>query len=545
MKILIVDDSATNLKLLRAILESEGIEVIEAGDGLAALEMLEREEVDGVISDILMPRMDGYRLCLEVRKTRKISGLPFVAYTSTYTSAEDERTARHLGADGFIKKPAPPGELLRTLREAVTAAKTRTKRAANSQEELGQLEEYSGRLVAKLEERNTELEAQTEVLLQNERQLMLQATALEMAANAIVISDREGKILWVNPAFTRLSGYSPKETIGQTPRLLKSGKHGPAYYQKLWETILSGRTWHGEFVNRRKDGTLFHGEQTVTPVYAEPGKITHFIGIMQDISERKRTEEEARRSREQLRALAARLQDAREEERIRISRDIHDHLGEMLTGVKLGLGWIRVMLEREGEELPRAALLEKIAAIGSLANDTAGRVRKLCTELRPAVLDDLGLVPAIEWQAREFQTRTNIRCETQFGVEHVACNPDQATAIFRIFQEILTNVGRHAEASTVEVRFNASGLELVLEVQDNGKGIAPERLAGTGSLGLLGMQERAQLLGGRVEISGPPGKGTLVKVIVPLGRAGKPARKLPDFNQSETRKQGHGQNHTT
>src|SRR5689334_5257971 len=179
---------------------------------------------------------------------------------------------------------------------------------------------------------------------------------------------------------------------------------------------------------------------------------------MQDITERKRTEEEARQSREQLRALAARLQDAREEERIRISRDIHDHLGEMLTGVKLGLGWIRVVLEREGEELPRAALLEKIAAIGSLANDTAGRVRKLCTELRPAVLDDLGLVPAIEWQAREFQTRTNIRCETQFGVEHVACNPDQATAIFRIFQEILTNVGRHAEASSVEVRFNASGL---------------------------------------------------------------------------------------
>jgi len=315
-----------------------------------------------------------------------------------------------------------------------------------------------------------------------------------------------------------LSGYGLDEALGKNPRLLKSDKHGPAFYRELWKEILSGNTWRGEFVNRRKDGSLFHGEHTITPVRDEGGGITHFIGIMSDISPRKLAEEEARKSREQLRALAARLQAAREEERIRISREIHDRLGETLTSLKFSLNWMKTALEGAQTEDAKKQLLERIAVMGEMADGTANHVRKLCTELRPSVLDDLGLVPAIEWQVSEFQARTNIRAEAKAEIRHLVASRDQATALFRICQEILTNVARHAHASKVRVLLKAGAGNLVLQVKDNGKGIRSEEIAGTKSLGLLGMQERAGVLGGNVEIRGQPGSGTTVTVTIPVSR---------------------------
>jgi len=143
-------------------------------------------------------------------------------------------------------------------------------------------------------------------------------------------------------------------------------------------------------------------------------------------------------------------------------------------------------------------------------------------------LDDLGLVPAIEWQAREFKLRTNIRCETKLEVEHVVANPDQATAIFRIFQELLTNVARHARASKVRVSLKHIAPNLVLQVIDNGRGIEAEQINAHDSLGLLGMRERAGLLGGSVEIRGKPGRGTTVSVVFPI------AQSTNHFNQRST-----------
>src|SRR5437667_12392664 len=174
-----------------------------------------------------------------------------------------------------------------------------------------------------------------------------------------------------------------------------------------------------------------------------------------------RSEGEASNSREQQRALAARLQAAREEERLRISREIHDDLGELLPGFKLGLAWIRDKLKSARQGDVEQELLEKIAAMGSLADSTTHRVRKLCTELRPSILDDLGLVAAIEWQIREFQKRTNIRCEAILEEKQIVATSDQATALFRILQEILTNVARHSQASKVRLSLKAEGRNLM------------------------------------------------------------------------------------
>jgi signal transduction histidine kinase len=407
MRVLIVDDNATNLKLLRVRLEAERHKVFSARDGLEALELLRREPVEGIISDILMPRMDGYRLCLEVRRSRKLRTTPFIFYTSTYTSAGDEQTAMDLGADLFLKKPAPVARILEALQTAAALPRRRSK-VPRPARELDLMKEYSERLVEKLEHKNAELERQASSL-----------------------------------------------RIG---------------------------------------------------------------------------EEQIRRSHEQLRALAGRLQAAREEERIRISREMHDGLGEMLAGIELGLAWMRSLLEPRRQRLDRRQLLEQIDKLDKMAAATSDRVRKLCTELRPSVLDDLGLVPALEWQAREFEARTHIRCELKLPVANLEAGRDQATALFRIFQEILTNVARHSAASKVLVKLQASGSSFRLEVQDNGKGIRPEEIADSKSLGLLGMRERASLIGGSVEISGVPGRGTLAAVRIP---AGGPAERDPEL---ETRR---------
>jgi signal transduction histidine kinase len=244
-------------------------------------------------------------------------------------------------------------------------------------------------------------------------------------------------------------------------------------------------------------------------------KIAVFVELYNEIAERRRAEENLRASEENLRALAARLQSVREEERARIAREIHDQLGQALTGLKMDLTWLNARLPA-GQK----PLAEKVKSMFKLIDDTIQTVRKIASLLRPEVLDQLGLAAAIGWQARDFQMRTGIRCKVVLPTETIAAEPELSTAAFRIFQELLTNVARHAGATRVEVAMRAEAGRLVLEVQDNGKGISEAELSGSKSLGLLGMRERAMLFGGTVEFAGPGrnsgGKGTRVTVVLPL-----------------------------
>jgi signal transduction histidine kinase len=223
--------------------------------------------------------------------------------------------------------------------------------------------------------------------------------------------------------------------------------------------------------------------------------------------------ERLRASEEKLRALAAREQSVREEERARIAREIHDQLGQALTGLKMDLTWLNARLPGQ------KTVAEKVQSMFRLIDDTIQSVRKIATLLRPEVLDQLGLAAAVGWQAREFQMRTGIRCKVSVPAEPVPAGPELSTAAFRIFQELLTNVARHAGATRVEVSMRADGGRLLLEVQDNGKGISEADLSGSKSLGLLGMRERAMAFGGSVEFSGTGGTGTRVAVVLPLPAA--------------------------
>jgi len=233
--------------------------------------------------------------------------------------------------------------------------------------------------------------------------------------------------------------------------------------------------------------------------------------LEREIADRKRSEDEFRRSTDQLRELSARLQSVREEERTHIARVIHDELGQTLTGLKMDVAWLQRHLDRQ-----QPAFLEKTQAMSDLIDTTIQTVRRISSELRPGILDDLGLVATIEWQLQEFQDRSGIQAKLISAPEETTLDADGATAAFRIFQEILTNVARHAQATQVEVTLEESASFLTLQVQDNGRGMTESEVHSPRSIGLLGMQERARLRAGEVQIQGTPGKGTTVTVRLPL-----------------------------
>jgi signal transduction histidine kinase len=237
-----------------------------------------------------------------------------------------------------------------------------------------------------------------------------------------------------------------------------------------------------------------------------------------DITERLRTEKALRESekmalqREQFQALAERLRRAREEERTRVARDLHDQIGQILTAIKLDLTWMSRRLPQGNDEFQ-----DRMKGAIGLINDGVQSVRRICSGLRPAVLDDLGLAAAIEWQASEFASRTGIYCAVTVPAGDLSLDGDTATAFFRIFQECLTNVMRHAQAATVRVALNVEDGDLVLVVADDGKGLRESDLSS--SLGFLGMKERAQVCGGDLQVSSSPGNGTTVTLRGPMHSA--------------------------
>jgi PAS domain S-box-containing protein len=247
-------------------------------------------------------------------------------------------------------------------------------------------------------------------------------------------------------------------------------------------------------------------------VLDEAGQPAQLVGICQDVTERKQFEENLRASGEQLRQLSSRLQAAREEERTRIARELHDELGGAMTGLKMELARLR----RVAPQPEPAAFTELAESMAALIDTTVQTVRRIATDLRPGLLDDLGLVAALEWQLSEFQKRTGIECRLDTLVESVDLHPDSATGLFRVFQETLTNVARHAQAARVDVSLEETDDHLLLQVRDNGRGIAELELLGAKSLGLLGMRERVRSLAGDLLIHGLPGQGTTVRVKIPL-----------------------------
>jgi len=546
-------------------------------------------------------------------------------------------------------------------------------------------------LELRVQERTKELVKEIAERREVERQLRIRTTAMEAAANGIIITDPQGSIQWTNPALLQITGYDGRELVGQGMRIFNSSTHDAGYYHRMWATILSGQVWRGEVTNRRKDGSLYMEEQTITPVRDETNQIQHFIAIKQDITERKRAEaelaernielqalslaeheqrqlseslaeaalvlnksmnldevlplileqvktvipyqlaivmmfdgetfydachqgderwsknlsqvknrfplddfpllirmrqlhqpvliadtqketdwmivqglewarsilcvpllaenqvigflnllaeqpdfftpkmrdrlvafashaavaiqnawlfEQVRASSERLQSLSRRLVEIQENERLYIARELHDEAGQMLTSLMLDL----VALESQADQ--PEAVLKKVAEMEKALNAVSENLHSVAMALRPASLDHLGLIPALRQYLESIGERYRLRVSFSSGNFQERLPANMETELYRIVQEALTNVVRHAQASQVDVVLTVRDKKLIVIVEDDGSGFNPENVPDTGHLGLFGMRERAEMIGGQLVIESKSGKGTTVMVEV-------------------------------
>ncbi len=335
----------------------------------------------------------------------------------------------------------------------------------------------------------------------------------------IVILDAEGLCRLWNPAAQQIFGWREDEVLGQP--LPTVAPQQASEHRFLRERVMENKAFTDlEVVRYRKDGTPVSISLSTAPLRDPRGAVCGLIGLMADITQRKQSDLQLNQSRDQLRALMTRLHSTREEEGTRIAREVHDELGQAMTSLKLDLSWVARRLSVPETADSRAQMLERIQGTMQQLDATIQAVRAIATALRPSVLDELGLTAALEWQTRDFEKRTGIRCTWSLPSVPLPIGPDQATAIFRIYQEILTNVARHAQASQIRIHMAVSARWLTLEVCDNGRGIPEGAVLNSSSLGLLGMRERAAQWGGDLSVLGAEGKGTTVKVRLPLSEGG-------------------------
>jgi PAS domain S-box-containing protein len=346
---------------------------------------------------------------------------------------------------------------------------------------------------------------------QEQIEIAEKASLIELTQDSALVIDMQGKILFWSRGAEAMLGYSKAQAVGNISHELLHTEF-PQPLTEIRAELLRVGHWEGDLIKTAQDGRRIVVSGRWALQWGKRDQAPRILEINTDITERKRGEESLVLQREQLRALAERLQWVREEDRKQVARDLHDQIGQILTAIKMDMMWMtRHLPESETDVLAR--LKESI----QLINDGVKAVRAICSGLRPGVLDDLGLAAAIEWQAGEFASRNGIQCQVTVPPVDLHLDGDRATATFRIFQECLTNVIRHAQATSVRVDLCQEDESILLIVEDDGIGFSESGFSNAlGSLGLLGMKERAQFCGGDVQISSSPGNGTKVTVRVPL-----------------------------
>jgi len=332
---------------------------------------------------------------------------------------------------------------------------------------------------------------------------------VELVPDAIWV-ERENQIVFANRACLRLLGAdSQEQVLTRSPlEFIHPDFYAAAAQRRtrLTPGVEANPPMEKSIV--RIDGKVLDVEIAEAPLHDERG--LSILAVLHDVTERKRAERDLRESRERLRELSAALQAVREEEKARVARELHDELGQALTGLKMDLAQVVSMLEPQQVEIARRA-----GAMRTLIETTVAAVRRLATELRPLMLDDLGLLATMEWLTNDFSRRTGIAVDLHLPEAGFESGPELSTALFRVLQESLTNVSRHAQASEVHVSLSEEDGMIRLRVDDNGRGIELTAEPRHKSFGLLGMRERSEMLGGYVKLNSSPGAGTSVLMVIP------------------------------
>lgn len=465
--VMVVDDTPENLRLMQAILTTEHYGVTLAADGPTALKMAKASPPDLILLDVMMPGMDGYEVCRQLKADEATQHIPIIFVTALHDS-EAETRGFAVGGEDFVTKP---------INVPVVKARVRSHLALYRQ--------------------RRSLES-------------MFRDVIEFAPDAFILADPEGRIVQINARAEQLFGYPRADLLGLSVEVLIPPDLRSLHVEHRQDFI---RAPHGLRMGTaiqclRQDGAEFPADINISPLKTNRGNL--LMAVVRDVTERQKAELELSDSRRNLREMAAKSEVARETERKHIAREVHDELGQVLTALRMDLAYLGMQY---GAKEP--ALLDKTKDMKELVDRAIQGVRNVAGNLRPMALD-MGLVAALEWQCGEFFKHTRIPCHFYSGKESFDLDESKAMVIFRIVQESLTNVARYAKAEKVHVDMERRGANLWFGIRDNGKGFDLAIVTQNRTYGLLGMHERALALGGKVDITSAPGQGTSVEVTIPI-----------------------------
>lgn len=484
LRLLLVEDSADDAALILLQLELAAIWpriVHRRVETAAALRTaLAEESWDVVISDYNLPRFGAEGVLAEL--AGHDAGLPVIV-VSGFVGEESAAAVIKAGADDFVMK-GNLGRLAPVIQRALRDAATRREHHAAQ---------------AALQRSEKRLRAITDAM-----------------PEAVFVVDPRGRLRWMNPEAERLLGWREEDLIDRAVHdvIHRAAADAPPSPPDLCCSLRALRDGH---THRNDDDTFLHKSGAPVPVsyvatpLVEDGRVVGVVTAIRNIAAQKQARLDLLEARQRSQTLAAHLQSAREQERTRIARELHDQLGQMLTALKIDVTWLREHLPRED-----APSQDKIAGMKRLIDDTLQWVRRMSSELRPVMLDDLGLGAAIEWLLEEFASRHGIACRLEGADDDIDLADDCATAAFRIVQEALTNVARHAGARALHVRLAQRDDRLAIRIADDGRGFDPEQPRARSSFGLIGIRERAEMLGGCCTLRSAPGQGTTLDIELPL-----------------------------
>ncbi|MGA2280637.1 MAG: response regulator [Verrucomicrobiota bacterium] len=552
MNILIVDDNEQNLYQLQVLLSGNGYHVTTATQGVAALDLARQNPPNLIIADILMPVMDGFALCRECKKDKRLKAIPFVFYTATYTDERDREFALSLGAAQFIVKPEEPDAFLaiirRTIEQIESPPVSQTKPAADvpirlpiempEEDEPVYLKQYNAALIRKLEAKMEQLERANRELAYDiaERKQMAEAharlaTAVEQAAEAIVITDTNGKILYVNPAFEKTAGYTWREAVGQNPRILKSGKYDSTFYRQMWDSLAQGKVWSGRIINKKKSGALYEEDMIISPIRDSAGRIINYVAVKRDVTQEV--------------ALAEQLRQVQKMESIgQLAGGVAHDFNNILTVIQ---GNASLLLDAKNLSEADVDLAKQII---HAAERAAGLTRQLLVFSRKQVMQPAHL------NLNEVVGNMTKMLQRILG-EDIALQSDYTPILPLVFadagmiEQVLLNLAVNARDAmpdggrlTIATTSKSIGREytqqnpaaipgrcVCLSVSDTGCGIAPEQLShifepffttkeigkGTG-LGLATVYGIVKQHRGWIEIKSQVGKGTTFRIYLPAAK---------------------------